>query len=232
MVNTFVLGVKLEYLKYLDMKRLGKQRVEAAQIISILEYYDEHGELPDNGWANHKVTKMWMGHTKALKMYFNYTVKYWIERGYKNTYEFYEDVDCEIIKCRFDGRTAVFEKEATSETFPLWFSFPPIHYAYRAALYMKDPEFYADFVSKKVRPYIGRGYLWPSDHGYEIYEEWNMKFLADPGEGLPSHYRLDFEDVKKWVENKEINPKTGRAIQVGKKTYKDYEKAAIYHGLI
>ena len=39
MVNTFVIGRRLKYLDYLDDKRLGKQRVEAAQIINILEYY-------------------------------------------------------------------------------------------------------------------------------------------------------------------------------------------------
>lgn len=232
MVNTFVIGRKLEYLQYLDMKRLGKQRVEAAQIIAILEHYDEFGELPNKGWANHKVTKMWMGHTKALKMYFNYAVTYWIERGYKNTYELYENVECEIIKCTFDGKRAIFEKEANENTFPIWFSFPPFHYAHRAALYMKDPEFYRELLNEKIEPYVGKGYLWPGDHGNEIYRKWSMKFLAEPGEGLPSYYRLSIDLIKQWVKDKETNPSTGRKIKVGKKTYKDFENAAKHYGLL
>ena len=211
---------------------MGKQRVEAAQIINILEYYDEHGEMPEAGWTNHKATQMWKGHTKALKHYFNETVKFWIKRGFKNNYELYEDVECEIINCEFDGTTAIFEKDADENTFPLWFSFPPFHYSHRAALYMKDPNYYSDFFSKNIERYIGNGYLWPADHGREIYRNWKMWYLAEPGEGLPSHYRLDIDLVKKWVNDKNKNPSTGRRIETGKKTYDDYNKAAIFYGLI
>lgn len=232
MVNTFVIGSKLKYLQYLDDKRLGKQRVEAKQLIDILEYYDEHGVMPDQGWTNHKATKMWIGHTKALKVYFNKTVELWISRGFKNNYDFYEVDDCEIIKCKFDGKKAEFEKEANSDTFPIWFSFPPFHYSHRAALYMKNPEYYESFRTKKVIPYIGMGYFWPSDHSNEVYENWNMSYLAEPGEGLPSHYRISRSDAEKWVENKLINPKSGRSIVEGKKMYKDYEKAAMFYGLV
>ena len=43
----------------LDNKRLGKQRVEARQIISTLE-----GK--SNGWRNHPAVKMWKGYEDCL----------------------------------------------------------------------------------------------------------------------------------------------------------------------
>jgi len=232
MVNTFVIGRRLEYIEDLDYQRLGKQRVEAYQIINILEYYDEHGEMPKQGWTDHKVTRMWKGHTKALKCYFNHAVKYWIKLGYENNMNLYENVDCEIIQCTFDGRRAIFEKQANKDTFPIWFSFPPFHFSHRAALYMKNPQEYSYLVDDNVKPYIGRGYLWPSDHGNEIYENWSLDYLAPIAEGIPSYWRIEYSLIEKWINNKNINPKTGRAILPGKKTYKEYEDAAKHHGLI
>lgn len=232
MVNTFVIGRRLIYINDLDYQRLGKQRVEAKQVIDILEYYDEHGVMPDQGWTDHKVTKMWKGHTKALKCYFNEVVKYWIKRGYKNNYELYENVECEIIRCHFDGKKAIFEKQANKDTFPLWFSFPPFHFSHRAALYMKDSSYYSYLVDENVRPYIGKGYLWPTDHGQEIYENWSLDYLAPLGEGIPSHWRISLDLIKKWLGNKEKNPKTGRPIEKGKNVYKQYEDAAKHYKLL
>lgn len=232
MVNTFVIGRRLEYINDLDYQRLGKQRVEARQIIDILEFYDLNGFIPDQGWIDHKVTKMWKGHTKALKCYFNEVVKYWIKLGYENNYELYENVECEIIRCKFDGKKAIFEKEANENTFPISFSFPPFHFSHRAALYMKNPDYYSYLIDENTKPYIRKGYLWPTDHGKEIYENWSLSYLAPLGEGIPSYWRIEIDLIKKWIQNKEINPKTGRQIQKGKKIYKEYEDAAIFHRLI
>ena len=53
-------------LKVLDWRRLGKQRVEAHQILNVLL------ERTDTkGWRNHPITKMWKGYEDALKLYFN-----------------------------------------------------------------------------------------------------------------------------------------------------------------
>jgi len=43
----------------LDMKRLGKQRVEAWQIVQALT-------VPEYGWKNHPAVKMWRGHVPSL----------------------------------------------------------------------------------------------------------------------------------------------------------------------
>ena len=53
-----------ESFKTLDYRRLGKQRVEAHQILNVLL------ERTDTkGWRNHPITKMWAGYEDALKMY-------------------------------------------------------------------------------------------------------------------------------------------------------------------
>ena len=63
----------------LDYRRLGKQRVEAHQILNVLL------ERTDTkGWRNHPITKMWKGYEDALKMYFNLCVEEWVSRGYNN----------------------------------------------------------------------------------------------------------------------------------------------------
>lgn len=64
----------------LDMKRLGKQRVEAMQIINILE-----NKQSTAGWKNHPAVKMWEGYLNSLKYYCNCCIDEWVKRGYKNT---------------------------------------------------------------------------------------------------------------------------------------------------
>lgn len=67
-------------VKALDMKRLGKQRVEGFQILRIL-----NNQTTTKGWANHPATKMWRGHRGALKQYVQTAINEWKSRGYKNT---------------------------------------------------------------------------------------------------------------------------------------------------
>lgn len=62
----------------LDMRRLGKQRVEAKQILMALT-----GE--SKGWINHPCTKMWRGYEKDLAIYGWFMCDEWLFRGYKDT---------------------------------------------------------------------------------------------------------------------------------------------------
>jgi len=62
----------------LDMRRLGKQRVETLQILGAL--LD-----PDKGWKNHPATKMWAGHEAGLAAYGVDICQEWLNRGYKDT---------------------------------------------------------------------------------------------------------------------------------------------------
>ena len=52
--------------KILDYRRLGKQRVEARQVLNILR-----DKTSTKGWRNHPITRMWDGYESALKLYFN-----------------------------------------------------------------------------------------------------------------------------------------------------------------
>ena len=64
----------------LDNKRLGKQRVEAYQILNTLT-----GK--SNGWTNHPATKMWQGNEWQLANYGYEICQEWVSRGFKDSLE-------------------------------------------------------------------------------------------------------------------------------------------------
>lgn len=100
----------------LDYRRLGKQRVEAMQILNAIEN--------GGGWANHPATLMWIGHEAALRRYLATMIREWIARGYRNTMEI----------PRTGGRV----------TMPDWWG-GPIHRTHRSNLLRKDPDHYRRF---------------------------------------------------------------------------------------
>lgn len=61
----------------LDYRRLGKQRVEARQILRALEQ--------GGGWAHHPAVAMWRGYEGALRLYHDCVIWEWVLRGYRNT---------------------------------------------------------------------------------------------------------------------------------------------------
>lgn len=101
----------------LDNRRLGKQRVEAYQILRAL-----NGET--KGWVSHPATRMWAGHEPALRMYLRECIQEWVKRGFKNTME------CPEIE---------------EAIMPWWFGDDRLHASHRANLLRKDSEFYGDF---------------------------------------------------------------------------------------
>jgi hypothetical protein len=139
MVNTFIVSDDYESTaKILDYKRLGKQRVEAMQLINVLE----NSEL--TGWKNHPATKQWRGHVNELKKYTNEMIKEWIRRGYKNTMKLY-DVD-----------------ESTCK--PWFITWKPMQYSHMASLIRKNKEYYKPYFYKKYPiVYEFYTYLWVGD---------------------------------------------------------------------
>jgi hypothetical protein len=111
----------VESVKVLDYRRLGKQRVETFQVLNILL-----DRTPTKGWRNHPVTKMWTGYEEALKLYQNYTILEWIDRGYKNTMKF-ENIDHSSI------------------VYPIWFGEDAFHRSHRSNLLRKDYEYYSQY---------------------------------------------------------------------------------------
>jgi hypothetical protein len=79
MVNTFLPYADfIQSAKALDYRRLGKQRVEAWQILNALLGNSK-------GWTNHPATNMWRGHERSLCEYGIAICDEWIRRGYKDT---------------------------------------------------------------------------------------------------------------------------------------------------
>ena len=62
----------------LDWRRLGKQRVEAYQLLRCLT-----GE--STGWRNHPAAKMWRNHVPKLLAYTYVICNEWVNRGYRDT---------------------------------------------------------------------------------------------------------------------------------------------------
>lgn len=63
----------------LDYRRLGKQRVEAMQILTMVS-----GETVDSGWREHAAVRMWTGYPGFLCAYGAAICTEWIDRGYKD----------------------------------------------------------------------------------------------------------------------------------------------------
>lgn len=108
-------------VEILDYRRLGKQRVETYQVLNILL-----GRTQSRGWVNHPVTKMWRGYEEALKLYQNFTISEWINRGYKNNMSF-EDVN------------------ESKVVMPLWMGDERIHRSHRSNLLRKDFQYYSQY---------------------------------------------------------------------------------------
>lgn len=102
----------------LDRRRLGKQRVEAQQILDALEGRKQ-------GWANHPAALMWRGYEAALRLYRNAMIREWVARGYVNNMQI----------TRSGGRVRM----------PPWLGDQSFHAAHRSNLLRKEPEFYGQF---------------------------------------------------------------------------------------
>ncbi|HVM10692.1 MAG TPA: MSMEG_6728 family protein [Acidimicrobiales bacterium] len=121
-----------ESAKALDTKRLGKQRVEALQIIRALtrEKY---------GWKHHPAVLMWKGYEEALGAYAMAVIEEWVRRGHADT-------------CDLTIRTDLAEAGITrirserellrAKKMPPWWGDEPVHLSHRSALLRKDPDFY------------------------------------------------------------------------------------------
>jgi hypothetical protein len=122
-------------MKVLDSRRLGKQRVEAFQILNIIL-----NRTGTRGWRNHPAVKMWQGHANALKLYFNAAVAEWIQRGYKNTMEP--------------------EKIRGKIKFPKWVGNRKFHKSHKSNLVRKDGAHYLKFFGE-ISPDLE--YVWPNN---------------------------------------------------------------------
>jgi len=124
--------------RILDRKRLGKQRVEAIQIMDAL--------TKGTGWSHHPAVKMWEGHLGRLAIYTCCMIIEWMDRGYKDTL--------------LPRATAyAFLADPASFADPIWMNIRAFHSSHRAALLAKDPAHYGQFGWQEA-PKIE--YWWPT----------------------------------------------------------------------
>ncbi len=134
--------------KCLDYKRLGKQRVEAKQILNILL-----GETTKAGWTNHPAVLMWSGYEQTLKIYHDIMIQEWVNRGYNNTMQTYGKL--------YPKESQSFYWQFEAYIPPIWLTdeFSSYH---RSTLLYKDPVWYAQFGWTEEPKYQ---YLWPTKVG-------------------------------------------------------------------
>ncbi len=126
--------------KILDYKRLGKQRVEAVQILHTLLGLSE-------GWRNHPAVRMWRGYESFLcHRYLTAMMTEWERRGYSN------------LKCglHYDHLTQLILK--TDVLQPHWFG-AEVFTSHKSRLIQKDRGFY-----KPLFPEVPEDldYVWPA----------------------------------------------------------------------
>ena len=112
--------------KVLDRQRLGKQRVEAYQILLALK-----GKK--SGWINHPAVKMWKGHENSLAIYGIAVCEEWTGRGYKDTCR-------EKISFLFDAKKKTIHPE--------WIGKRKFHASHKSNLIRKDRKHYGKHFGK------------------------------------------------------------------------------------
>lgn len=154
-------------MKCLDYQRLGKQRVEAMQIMKALKqgpkvircydpkqlpagrkYIHIYNYFPDKlskyekyvktPWFNHPATKMWRDNLDALAYYHNACIDEWIARGYNNN--------------------MLHIKHKKKFKMPSWFGNKVFHAKHRGTLLSKNKKWYSQFKWKEKAVY---DYYWP-----------------------------------------------------------------------
>lgn len=136
---------------YLDKSRLGKQRVEAVQILNTLS-------RSSRGWINHPAVRMWRGYEIALKLYHDVMVTAWILRGCNNSMVRFCGFSDEKTYDEVRANLASLNKLQRSAPLPLWLGREEFHLAHRSNLIRKDPDHYSKFWPE-VPPDLP--YVWP-----------------------------------------------------------------------
>ncbi|MFO0454353.1 MAG: MSMEG_6728 family protein [Pseudomonadota bacterium] len=126
-----------ESARCLDYRRLGKQRVEAYQLLQALFY--------GGGWANHPATRMWRGHALALATYGLACCDEWTRRNYRDH-----------IGVKF--REFLDANAQHPIHLPDWIGNVRFHRSHQSNLLRKHPEHYGKF-GWDVSPHLP--YIWP-----------------------------------------------------------------------
>ena len=207
--------------RLLDTRRLGKQRVEALQILRALH-------LEDYGWANHPAVRMWQGCTCALVAYGLAMVDEWCARGHG-------DATRANIAEFAAPQPALLASSLPDDQLPPWLGQADVHRSHRAALVRKDPEQYGPLFPDGA-PDLP--YVWPPPPAQRPpaapFTAWVLRagasdlaaeLLAHSAVGLPSAFegkaarRAEVGQLQRWRhetrEGDAVVVPEGDALQVG-----------------
>lgn len=107
----------------LDMRRLGKQRVEGLQILNTLIGNSY-------GWVNHPAVKMWDGYEEALAHYTLAICDHWVGMGYRDTC-------ADKVRLLIPGL-----RSFAKVVMPPWIDDPELTLSHKSNLIRKFPEHY------------------------------------------------------------------------------------------
>ena len=139
----------------LDLKRLGKQRVEAIQVVRglVVEGY---------GWRHHPAVTMWRGHLEALGRYGLDCCEVWLEKGFADTCAGTIRADLATVGVE-EVRTQ--EELALAGELPAWLGDDDFHRSHRSALLRKDPDHYGPLFGDDLAAPDDLPYVWPGSRG-------------------------------------------------------------------
>ncbi|MFI9121099.1 MSMEG_6728 family protein [Streptomyces bikiniensis] len=119
----------------LDPKRLGKQRVEALQVLRGLT-------VPGYGWRRHPAVRMWAGYEEALVRYGLDVCGVWTAGGRSDTCA--ATLTRDYLALAPGGGVREQDELAAAGELPPWLGDPAFHRSHRSALVRKAPEVYRD----------------------------------------------------------------------------------------
>ncbi|OKK03495.1 cytoplasmic protein [Streptomyces sp. CB03234] len=123
-----------ECAEVLDPRRLGKQRVEALQVLRGLT-------VPGYGWRRHPAVRMWTGYEEALVRYGLEVCGAWTAKGHRDTCAASLLAGFHAVRPGAPVRPQA--ELAENGELPPWLGDPRFHRSHQSALLRKDPGFYA-----------------------------------------------------------------------------------------
>jgi hypothetical protein len=133
----------------LDDLRLGKQRVEALQVLRAIT-------RPGYGWQHHPAVRMWRGYAEAVAAYGLAMCAEWVARGRPDTCA--ATIAADLAAAGLPAPRSQTELAAAG-LLPPWLGDERVHRSHRAALRSKLPEHYSP--QFRERPTSSTGYHWP-----------------------------------------------------------------------
>jgi len=131
MVNTFLpVPDYEESAKILDYRRLGKQRVEALQIVKANLGLTK-------GWVNHPAAVMWRGYEASLISYGSAMCAVWLDLGYKD--------NCLGQFLGYMSDLIILEHPSVTAGNPPWLGNNAFHESHQSNLLRKDPTYYGQY---------------------------------------------------------------------------------------